>query len=502
MHDNTPESLRKKALKQGNKTVSKRAQSKQSSLAGSRLASRANSTVNSRNPSASNSRAGSDIGSSSIGDEDDDHNRPDTPNSIDALIAERDDHTDGAWQEHLASIIEQIEDRNWKSSNTQSRQQALIAYIQVLCSHFVQEDIAFRLNQLVRAFVKIVKSEDDSIEVNLALKALSVTMITSPSDEIYEAAAGSIKRTIVDSSDLGTKILAIQTLAILDFYGDLSEDTLAECLNFFLEIVSTDGEYVDALDEAGPVAAALEAWGFLATLVDEEGFLHVEEALETFVDQLDSSSASVLIAAGENIALVYEKAYTPVSEEEISDERDADVLVVSNEHDKTKEYFKRLYVLYPRQAVLETKLRNLQSHSSRSVSRADRKSLHTSFADILHSVQNPTLGPHFATSLNPETGAERGSKLKLKSPGKSSGSNTAMATIDKWWMLHRHRALKEVLGHGFMVHYEVNVAIFEALPIVFLPLDEWNKKDGKRKKMKPWQMGNGNKTTLTIEEWD
>lgn len=488
------------ALKKGVKTTSRKAQSKQSSLAGSRLNSRANSVANSRNPSRANSYAGSDIGG--ISEEDRDNDRPDTPNSIDALIAERDDLAEGAWQEHLAGIIEQIEDRNWKSSNTQTRQQALIAYIRVLCSHFVQDDIAFRVNQLVGAFLKIVKAEDDSIEVSLALKAVSLTIITSPSDEIYEAAVGTVKRAIIDSSDLKVKILAIQTLAILCFHGDLAEDALGESLAFFLEIVSTDGEYIDALDEAGPVGAALEAWGFLATLVDEEEHLNAEEVLETFVDQLDSNSISVLIAAGEYIALLYEKAYKPVSEDDIVEERNADVLVIGNEIDKTKEYYKRLYTLYPRQNVLETKLRNLQTHSSRSVSRADRKSLHTSFADILQSVQNPTLGPRFATSLNPETGAERGNRLKLKSPGKSQGNSTAMATIDKWWMLHRHRALKEVLGSGFMVHYEVNVALFEALPIVFVPVDEWRKNDRKRKISKPWQMGNGDKNTLNIEEWD
>jgi hypothetical protein len=69
MHDQTVESLRKKALKHGSKTVSRKAMSKQSSLAGSRVASRVNSTVNSRNPSAANSRAGSDVGT--LSDEED-----------------------------------------------------------------------------------------------------------------------------------------------------------------------------------------------------------------------------------------------------------------------------------------------------------------------------------------------------------------------------------------------------------------------------------------------
>ena len=70
-------------------------------------------------------------------------------------------------------------------------------------------------------------------------------------------------------------------------------------------------------------------------------------------------------------------------------------------------------------------------------------------------------------------------KLKVTSGKKS----TATATIDKWWQLHRHRALQAVLGEGFMVHYEVNEAIFEALPIVFVDVGNvsGDKKKSKRK---------------------
>jgi hypothetical protein len=267
-------------------------------------------------------------------------------------------------------------------------------------------------------------------------------------------------------------------LAILCFYGELEDEAIIDMLDFFLEIISTDGEYIDALDEQAPVAAALEAYGFLATLID---IADTETAFDVFVDQLESSSTMVLIAAGENIALLYEKAYRPVEDDEEYD------FVVEDEWGKNKKYFKKLYSLPDRQ--LENKLKRLQSHSGKSVSKADRKSLHASFADILHTVENPTHGPRFSTSLDP-TGQERGSRIKLK-------SKSAIATIDKWWMLHRHRALKEVLNHGFMVHYETNEAIFEALPIVFVS-DAVRKANGK-KKSRNGQFGN---TEFVVEEWD
>lgn len=248
-------------------------------------------------------------------------------------------------------------------------------------------------------------------------------------------------------------------------------------MTFFLEIISSDGEYVDALDEPEPVAAALKAYGFLATLADDLSS-ESSEALETFVDQLDSSSASVIISSGENIALLYEKAYISVPKDEVADERSPDILVLEDDNEG-KEYYQRQYDLYEDQKHLETKLRSL-THSSKSVSKTDRKSLHSSFADILHSVQNPTHGPHFSTALDPETGLERGSRMKLKSPGKGKGNSAAIATIDKWWLLHRHRALKEVLGPGFLVHYEANEAIFEALPIVFVAIGSTSGGKGKK----------------------
>ena len=186
MHDQTPESLRKQALKHGSKTVSKRALSKQSSLAGSRLTSRANSVANSRNPSAANSRAGSDI--ASLSDEDDRPKRyvtpkysihkfltPCSPSSIDALILEEEEPSNEAWQEQLAEVIQTLEDRNWKTSNAETRQHALLQYLRLACAHFMHDDIEFRIRQLVGAFIRTIKADDDPLETSLALKGSTIS---------------------------------------------------------------------------------------------------------------------------------------------------------------------------------------------------------------------------------------------------------------------------------------------------------------------------------------
>lgn len=304
--------------------------------------------------------------------------------------------------------------------------------------------------------------------------ALAVTVITAPSSEIYESIYTTLKRAIIDFSDLRVKTEAIRTFAVASFYGDLSEDEIHGNLAFLLEIISSDGQYIDALDEPEPVAAALEAHGFLATLVDDFAMTSTE-ALEVFTDQLDSSSAAVLIAAGDNIALLYEKAYTPLEEEESAEDFAAsDVLAMEDPNGgRSTTYFIRRYALATNQHQLESRLASIQSHSGKAMSREDKRLVHASFADILHSVQNPTHGPRFSTTVDPDTGREAGSSLKLKPAGKKS---QVAATIDKWWLLHRHRALRAALAGGFMAHYEVNEGIFGAVPVVFVGVGRSGKK--------------------------
>jgi ABC-type Zn2+ transport system substrate-binding protein/surface adhesin len=95
-------------------------------------------------------------------------------------------------------------------------------------------------------------------------------------------------------------------------------------MSLFFEIIESDGASIDAPDEGNVVIAALEEWGLLATEIEdlEE---ETEAAMEAFVEQLDSADSGVQIAAGENIALLYEKSLTPQEEdEEIEEEDDPD----------------------------------------------------------------------------------------------------------------------------------------------------------------------------------
>ena len=284
-----------------------------------------------------------------------------------------------------------------------------------------------------------------------------MTVITSPSDLIYDAASSLLKRTISDSSSIASKAAAIHTLGTCTFFGSTSDDEIFDNMSYLLEIVSTDGAFVSALDEPEPVIAALEEWGFLATLLEDLSEA-TDEAMDIFVDQLSSSDPSVQIAAGENVALLFEKSYTPLEEDEtLADFDDSDIITDPDATPGVPKLVKR-YAAYRRIDQLTHTLSGLASLSTRRLSKKDAKSLRTNFADILNSVENPTCGPRYQNAVNDETGRRYGSRMTVRI------HQDGVMRIDKWWKLHRLQGLRRVLQGGFVSHYEKNGVVFECLP--------------------------------------
>lgn len=290
--------------------------------------------------------------------------------------------------------------------------------------------------------------------------ALAMTLITSPSDLIYEAASVLLKRTISNSLSMATKTAALHALGTCTFYGGASDDEILENMDYFLEIITSDGHTITAPDEPDPVSAALEEWGFLCTLIDDMSE-QSEDAVEAFTEQISSAYPSVQIAAGENIALLYEKSFKTHSadEDSISDYPDADIL---SDPDDTPGVPKliRLYPAYRRTDQLLHTLSSLSNISTHHLSKTDRKSLRTNFSDITNSVEFPTRGPRYQNAVNHETGRRYGSRMVVRI------HKDGVLRIDKWWKLHRLQGLRRVLQGGFVGHYEKNEVVFDTLPIM------------------------------------
>ena len=235
-------------------------------------------------------------------------------------------------------------------------------------------------------------------------------------------------------------------------------------MSFMLEIITSDGCTISAADEADPVLAALEEWGFLCTLVDDMS-IQSEDAVEGFAEQLESTYAPVQIAAGENIALLYEKSFKALSAEDDDSPTDYPDSQILSDPDETPSAPKllRLYPAYRRTNKLLHTLTLLSRNNNLSVhqvNKRDRKALRVSFVDIANSIEFPHRGPKYSDAIDDESGRRYGSRMTVRI------HKAGIMKIDRWWKLHRLNGLRRVLQSGFVSHYEKNEVIFDALPIM------------------------------------
>ncbi|KAI5805829.1 interferon-related developmental regulator-domain-containing protein [Geopyxis carbonaria] len=427
--------LRRKALAPGGKTISRKAASRQSSTTSSRATSRQASRQNSR----AASRANSEDEDAELSDE--------TTFSYgsqgDFGITEYPEDSNSAWQEELGDTVQAILER--KKSSFASREESFNKYVHILCAKYAKEAITHQKTGIVDSCLRSIKSGRTEKESLLATKALALTIVSAPDDEIYDAVSPTFKRVISDHESMPLKCSVIHALGAATFYGGATLTETENVMDFLLEIIQSDGHSVGAGDEAGVVTSALEEWGFLCTQLDDAEDI-TAGSMDALVDQLDSSEVSVQVAAGENIALLYEKSYTEAEEDELDDR-----------HEAGSKFIQR-YKPYPRVDSLKETLSNLSGGSRKYLSKRNKKTQQSAFSDILHSVEEPLKGPRFRETLD-SNGNIRGSKLTVRV------HRTGVLRVDKWWKLLRVQHLRRLLSGGFLTHWTENPVIFESLSL-------------------------------------
>lgn len=220
-------------------------------------------------------------------------------------------------RQDLTDTIADLLDR--KGSSKKSRTESLQRYDYCLAHHYMAESLYGRVPELISTLTRSVKEEKTETETTLALHAIALTCVTFEDDSIYESVSSLLRRTITDSTSPHVKAVAIDSFAICLTFGGAGPEEILESLTFLLEIITSDGGFVDAPDNAEVVTSALQNWGFLATQVpDMES--ESEDAVAAFLDQLESDEVKVQIAAGENIALLYEKSYVHKDDLDSDDE--------------------------------------------------------------------------------------------------------------------------------------------------------------------------------------
>ncbi|EFR02635.1 IFRD domain-containing protein [Nannizzia gypsea CBS 118893] len=446
--------LRRRAL-ESNKTVSRKAQS------------RGVSVPNSRTPSAHSSRQSSRNVSRHPSDdeEEDDDDTRSVGTAWSNISAEESTAGEDAESSRapLQDVIKELIDR--KRSSVQGREDYLHAFVRMLTAHYQEEELGEQMDELLKVFAKSIRSEISDKETILALRATALMAVTMLDDTIYPSMSSVVKRAVMDSASFAVKAAAIRTLSACTIFGGAGDDGILEQMNFLMEIAMSDGAYVEAADDSDTVTAALEEWGFLASHI-EDLEVESEEAVEAFADQLESSETSVQVAAGENIALLYEKSYTPREEDESDEEDNYNVTdddrssTPSDDEDDNGAKLIKRYDAYHNTHRIIRQVEALAHISGRHINKKDKRSLHTNFTSILNTVINPRRGPQYSNAIDFETNHSYGSRKTVKF------HRNSYMRVDRWWKWIRLAGMRRILGGGFIDHYfEGNRAILETLPV-------------------------------------
>ncbi|KAI1484761.1 interferon-related developmental regulator-domain-containing protein [Biscogniauxia mediterranea] len=427
--------LRKKIFLESGKTVSRKARSRPESTRGSP----GNSPVTSRNGSRATSRANSRYGS-----EEEDLTESEYDDSVASSIINSDDGEDvvaATWPDRLHFRMEALIDR--KRSSAKGRESTLTAYTHIIRHHYAAEYVESRFSELIPALLKSIRSSSNTDETLAALKALAMTVLSIQSETVYGHVYSTLKGVCDDSEEASIKVGAIEAMCITTMCGGGSLAEAEELMEYLLEIIESDGHSIGAGDNGSVVSAALAGWGFVATNL-EDLYDQSELALDAFTEQLDSTDVDVQIAAGTNIALIFEAA---------------------REHEEETE--EPWNVHYDHHKLLQRMIA-LAKESSKSISKKNRKHLHASFNSVLTSLELGK-GPGYSTARrmgNPHTG---GNKSDMSQDYKEFGyrekirlHNISMV-IDSWSLSARLEMLKHIVGGGLADQYMENPTIKDLL---------------------------------------
>ncbi|KAJ0119311.1 hypothetical protein N8I77_001993 [Diaporthe amygdali] len=437
MHD-----LRKKALLESGKTMSRKARSRPDSKSATPITSPGHSPAGSRAPS----RYASEDEGSSDSDFDDMMTMSTTSGASDHGD---DDGTGRAWVDRVNARVSQIalggRSGERKKISNQEREDMLKSYLHLARHYYTRSEIEAPMKDLVLGLVRAVKSGVSATERTLALKALAVTILTNPTNTVLDQYVTSLKSACEEDDAEEVKTAALYALAVAAMYGDGSTEAAEDMMQYMIEIIESDGHTVGAPDAADVVVAALRSWGFMAAHLEDLSD-QSEQAMDAFVEQLDSTDAYVQTSAGNNIALLFESAN---EFEESSGEK------MNFKYDPKR---------------LAQQMREA-SRGSKSMSKRDRRHLKSDFNSIATGLERGK-GPGYSTAgwaaSNPHTGgnavvSSHGGDVTEFGYRQTISVGKDKLTIDSWALSAKVDFLRTVLAGGFPTHLAKNEIVQEMI---------------------------------------
>ncbi|CAG8525065.1 2047_t:CDS:2, partial [Dentiscutata heterogama] len=202
-------------------------------------------------------------------------------------------------------VLQNIEDLGEKRTST--REGSLAKLIRFLSLKYAADLLDSRRETLLDLLCRSVRKDKSYKESRLAAKVMSLLFITigESQESMYNNVLSLLKYTITNNASKEVKCACIQTLSLACFISASYADAI-ELLNFFNDIILTNGKSVNANNEGSVIESALNAYGLLFSGLWGDSKRSSDKAKEEFehimpglIKQLESSTMEVRFAADE-----------------------------------------------------------------------------------------------------------------------------------------------------------------------------------------------------------
>lgn len=343
------------------------------------------------------------------------------------------------------TFMELLQDR--KHNNGESREVLIESYIKILRNFYnpeTHEWLDDKATELCELFLRSANRGMTARERLLSLQAFVLTLATSEEADVFEAGQVALRQIIMDEDDEECEVFGMYALAFAVLYGGGSEEGAQEILDYLTEVINSDGDTIEAHNNALVVTGALQSWAFVASHVEDLSDA-ADLALDSFVEQLDSDDVQVQTHAASCIALVYEAS--------------------RNHEEEAGEPFSLSYD--PQRLI--NRLNDMVKQNRKSVSKKDRKVLRDSLNSVITSLER-RVGPGYseagfapdkrnglsASEANDDGVVEFGYRLRLR-------LGNSVAPIDSWSLAMRVEMIKLLFGGHLQKHMFVNPVVSQCL---------------------------------------
>ncbi|KAK9476593.1 interferon-related developmental regulator-domain-containing protein [Lipomyces japonicus] len=448
---------------------------------------------------ASNDTVGSDTSVASTG------SRSSTSAAAAAAARKKDKDTAENYAQKLNEYVDivAITTGGRKSSNLQSRIDAWSRIGKILALKYAWRTVEQRRHDLHDAVARAIRHgrSGSNTEVVLSCRVLSLLAATDPDHAGWLELALWLLRAVVisgsnmsvnddDDDDSGgddaategaeqVKIAAVNTVtAVLLLSHAASQHDVTASLQSFLDLIQDACSSASASSSSPAVLAhVLAAVGVLVTVLDD-ALEFSQDAVLPIVDLLDSPDLKVRLAAGQDIALFYERHAEDMTYYGRYDEDDDDN---DDDEDDDKAEVPELY--YDNDELIY-KLTQLATVSSKRIAKSSRKEQHSVFRDVLDTVKTAVAAQEALITGIDEPAYSDAGTIDSSTAGSGSGGGGGggrvnfklkfeqglTLIVDSWASYLRLVQLRKVFSHGLAVHYTKNRDVRIALD----PYHRWS----------------------------